>query len=86
MQDKPFIFLNHQVSNSLHLIHFTPTSFSIKLNVAERDTLILLQNYFPGWKANINGKPVPILKFAGTFISILVDKKTESVSFRFSIF
>jgi hypothetical protein len=86
MRDKPYIFLNHQASNSLHLIHFTPTSFSIKLNVAERDTLILLQNYFPGWKANINGKPVPILKFAGTFVSIPVDKKTESVSFRFSIF
>ncbi|MDQ3681994.1 MAG: YfhO family protein [Bacteroidota bacterium] len=86
ISNKPFIFLKLQPADSLHLIHFTPTSFTIKLSVPAQDTLIVFQNYFPGWQAEINNKLVPIHKFAGTFISIPIDKSSQTVSFRFSIF
>ncbi len=81
--NKPFVFLKHNSQNHLTLTHFTPNSFSFNLEVPKSDTLIVLQNFFPGWVAKINNNVVPITKHCGTFISIPVNKGAKTASFQF---
>jgi len=45
--------------------------------------LVVLQNSHPGWKAEIDGKTIHILKAYGSFMAIEVPEGTHEITFRF---
>jgi hypothetical protein len=66
------------------LKRFSPTKFEFALTVANADTLVLLQNNFPGWRAWVNEKEATLSLYESTFLQVPVDEKTRKVSFYFS--
>jgi hypothetical protein len=46
--------------------------WSFKVKADEEDILIVKENYFPGWKAVVNGQPVDINIESGTFKAVAV--------------
>jgi hypothetical protein len=83
---KPFIYLQNQNCKSLFLTHFSPTNFEIQLTLLKPDTLIILQNNFPGWEATVNHKPTPIISYANTFMAIPLNKNKNVVKIKFMFF
>ncbi|MCU7550025.1 YfhO family protein [Chitinophagaceae bacterium LB-8] len=81
---KPFAFLLSNLNANIGIAHFTPNSFSLNLHVPRTDTLIILQNHFPGWKAYINDKRVPIFPYCETFMAIAVNENSQKVTLSFT--
>jgi hypothetical protein len=82
---KPFVFLKND-KGSLVVNHFTPNKIELKLNLGGSDSLILLQNYYPGWKVFKNGNQISISLTKYNFLSIPVDTTDHIVQFIFSPF
>jgi hypothetical protein len=82
---KPFVFFTSGKTNDFSLNQFTPSSIEIQLNLSEPDTLVILQNNFPGWQAFVNNKKVEIKKYKENFISVPVSPNSKTVNFKFSL-
>jgi hypothetical protein len=46
--------------------------------------LVFTDSYYPGWKALIDGQPVPVLRADDAFKAVVVPAGTHAVSFQFS--
>lgn len=84
--NKPFIFLTSGNSQGSEVSRFSPSGFVINIQKTQRDTLVVLQNWFPGWNAYLNGKKVPIEKYKENFIAVPVSEETKLIQFEFSAF
>ncbi len=58
-------------------------SFSFQMENTEPSVLVFLQNYYPGWKASIDGKETAIEKANITFMCIQVPKGRHSILFHY---
>jgi hypothetical protein len=85
IQNKPFIFLKNGV-NAVDLTEFRTNSFVINVRLTTADTLIVLQNYFPGWLATVNNKPASISKYLKTFIAVPLPANAQTVRIHFLVF
>ena len=83
--NKKFAFLKTG-AGELRLTKFLPNSFTFQLSMTNDDSLIVQQNYFPGWKATVDGKRIAVGKSAGNFIVIPVTTKDKSVKLEFHAF
>jgi hypothetical protein len=85
INEKPFIFLEND-SNSktpIQIRKFTGNEIQIETSVKKEDALILLQNYYPFWKAQINDQPVAIQIQDNTFMKVPLQSGYNLVDFRF---
>jgi hypothetical protein len=80
---KPFIFLKNGYGNC-RLIKFIPTAISAETKLTRADTLIILQNYYPGWCATINRIVIPIIPYKECFISIPLKADQSVIKLTFS--
>ena len=62
---------------------FNPNLLKAKIKTDKPHVLVLLQNYYPYWKATVNGKEQSIVKTNDTFMSVQIDKGTNDVTFEF---
>ncbi len=62
---------------------FNPNLLKAKVEAVKPGVLVLLQNYYPYWKATVNGKERLILETNDTFMAIPIDKGVSSVTFEF---
>lgn len=85
VQNKPFVFLKSGNGTGV-LQRFTPNEIIITVNANSADTLVLLQNYYPGWKVWVAEKVVAPSRYLNNFIQVPVNAQTTQVRFRFSIF
>ncbi|MFN2457714.1 MAG: hypothetical protein ABR502_05915 [Chitinophagaceae bacterium] len=83
---KTAVFTLNQSESYMKWSLFTPNKLSIEINLNQNDTLIILQNNFPGWKAKVNSLPTLIYSYAGNFISIPVTKNSKIITLEFSPF
>lgn len=80
----PFIFLQRQLPGStLSIKTFGPQQIDINVFSPTADTLILLQNSYPGWKTQLNDKPHPWEKKYISFMGSAVPAGSSLLSFRF---
>jgi hypothetical protein len=84
--NKPFIFFTSGITEGYTLSKFSPGTLELHLDILQPDTMVVLQNYFPGWKAYVNGEKVLIEKYKENFISVPVSEVTKTLEFKFSIF
>ena len=73
---KPVLYLKNSTSpltdHRILITKFTSNYLYIEVNIAEQDSLIFLQNIYPGWKASIDNIPTKILKTNITFMALAI--------------
>ena len=70
---------NHVVVES-----FTPNEIRVLVDAPEEGYLVILQNYYPGWRAYIEGVQSNITLVNETFMGIQVDEGISNVVLRFT--
>ena len=61
------------------IVSYTPNNNEIDVNAKNESLLFLASNYYPGWKASIDGKEIPVLKANYAFKAIPVEKGKYAV-------
>lgn len=67
----------------IKILQFTPNKVSIKSQLAEDGYLILNQNYYPHWTAEVNNKPVEMIRVSDAFMAIPLKKGNHFIQFHF---
>ncbi len=80
--NKPFAYLKDN-QTPVTINHFSPNKFGFNVNALNSDTLIVQQANYPGWKATINGKSIPISTSNGFEMNIALQKGNSHVVFEF---
>jgi hypothetical protein len=74
----------HQHDNSkIEVIKMQPDFFEAKISVDTKDTLCLLQAYYPNWQATIDEKPATIITRENGLMAVAVEKTNNSVVFNY---
>lgn len=80
----PYLYLKHDSStNTIQVQYFSPQIIKVKVNAANNDTLVYLQNNYPFWRAAVNGNPTPINTVYYTFMAIKVNKGVNNIIIRY---
>lgn len=93
----PILFLADNISNGIvddsainyksnELIKweaFNPNKIEITVNNTQKTNLILLQNIYPHWEAEVNGKTASINTVNKTFMFVKLNEGTNNVLFQF---
>jgi len=85
IRNKPFIFLNNDLS-SVSSVNYSTNSIVVNVKLNTIDTLIVLQNYFPGWTATVNKESTSIIPYLKTFIAVPLQPNAQTVRLQFCIF
>jgi hypothetical protein len=66
--------------------HYEPGRVQIDLSAAapQGSSLVVSENYYPGWKATVDGKPAPIGRADYTFIGVELPRGARSVELNFT--
>ena len=70
-------------ADKIKIDSFNPNEINLEVNTNNVQTLTLLQNYYPYWKASVNDFPVDITITNKTFMSIPLTKGVSNVRFEF---
>lgn len=84
--NNPIVYLeNIKANDSIQLAILSQRPNSIKLNIDFTDTatIVVLQNYFPGWQCYYNGISMPFLQHENTWMKVVVPPGKAVVEFRF---
>ncbi|MFH1800839.1 MAG: YfhO family protein [Candidatus Omnitrophota bacterium] len=68
---------------SVSFERYEPDRIKLRVNASQDSILVLSENYYPGWKAFLDGLEVPIFRSDYTFRSVEVPKGQHSVEFIF---
>ncbi|MFI5153162.1 MAG: hypothetical protein ACHQET_07505 [Chitinophagales bacterium] len=79
----PFLFVQNRAAGDLSLKYYSPTEILVETQFRNRDSLILLQNDYPHWKLQINGKPAEIDRKWISFMSCPIEEGNSLVKFYF---
>lgn len=60
---------------------YTANKINLSVQIQNKAFLVLSDNYFPGWKATIDGKPVKIYRTNYTFRGVVVPEGNHQVEF-----
>ncbi len=70
-------------TGSARIISYTPNVVTVATQTDTPALLFLADNYYPGWKAFIDGKEAAILRANYTFRAVVVPEGTHTVEFRY---
>ena len=73
-------------SGSIQLHNFDYNSITIETNNLQEDSLVFLQNYYPGWQVKINDKSSDLLKFENNFMEIALSPGKNVITFSYEPF
>ena len=59
----------------------TPLKMTLELNVSENGWLMISETWYPGWKADIDGKNVPVYRADLLFRAVYVESGIHSIEF-----
>jgi hypothetical protein len=78
-----YLSVNNAVSKKgrADIVISKPNRVQIRTNSSVNSQLILLDTYFPGWEAEVDGKNTPILKHNHTFRAVPVSAGQHTVTF-----
>jgi len=68
----------------LQITEYTPNRIKINLNSNKAGVLVLSNNYYPSWRAKIDGKPEKIYNVDYAIMGIPVDKGIHEIEFYYS--
>jgi len=65
------------------ILSYTPNRVEMSVRTPVAGFLVLTDSYYPGWRAEVNGKPVKIYRTDDIFRGILVPAGTSTILFTF---
>lgn len=65
------------------ILRYMPEEMSIKTDTDGRQLLVVTDTFFPGWKASMDGKEIPILRANYTFRAVIVPPGVHTVVFSY---
>ncbi|NQT90374.1 MAG: YfhO family protein [Candidatus Omnitrophica bacterium] len=68
----------------LEIVEYTDGLAKIEISVEREGFLVLSENYYPGWKASIDGQSVEIIEVRGLVQAVKIGKGKHKVTFQFS--
>ncbi|MCO5287083.1 MAG: YfhO family protein [Chitinophagaceae bacterium] len=81
---KAFLFTKNEADTArIQIFSFAPNRLTLHLHAQTPDTLVVLQNIYPHWKATVNGKIVPIIPEGETFISLPIHGGNNDIDLSF---
>jgi len=84
LEENPDLKIEKEGSGSVKIISYTPNKVIIRSSSNSPALLFLSDNYYPGWKAKINGKNSNIYRADYSFRSVVVPKGNSIVEFLFN--
>jgi hypothetical protein len=69
---------------SVRILSYEPDDVSVAASLPRPGYLLLLDTYFPGWSATVNGAPVPILRADYNFRAVSLPAGRSTVRFSYS--
>lgn len=73
-------------TGSARIVMYTPNKIKIEVNTSSFAFLFLSDNYYPGWRAKVNGKEEKIYRADYTFRAVLVPKGNSVVELQYNPF
>ena len=73
-----------QHNNTIDVLNVHPDFFEANINVAGKDTLYLLQTYYPNWQATVNNRLTEIIKCANGLMAVAVNNTSSHVVFKYN--
>ena len=77
------VYTTPQVGNKINIYSLTANSFSCTIEKKAPGLVVFLQNNYPGWKAFIDEKEVPIVTTNITFMGVLVAEGKHQLLFKY---
>ncbi|MDD5351008.1 MAG: YfhO family protein, partial [Chthoniobacteraceae bacterium] len=74
---------NDSAPGEVRRLHYQWNSVDLSVSAARPSLLVLTDTWFPGWKAAVNGKPVPIYQANGYFRAIPLPPGENEVVFTY---
>ncbi len=68
---------------TVHMVSYEPDDVKIEATLPRPGFLLLLDTYFPGWSATVNGQPAPILRADYNFRAISLPEGKSIVRFSY---
>lgn len=81
LEKNPKIQKSDNLEGNAIITNYSPNHLEIKTKSNKDSVLVLSDNYFPGWKAKVNGKPVEIMRANFAFRSISIPKGESEIEF-----
>ncbi|MFH0865397.1 MAG: YfhO family protein [Bacteroidota bacterium] len=75
--------LNHNSADTVIIEKFSPSEIVLKTQTSDKQLLCLLQNYYQGWAASINGSPCKIETYSKGLMCVLIPAGTSKVEFSY---
>lgn len=83
LEEPPQLSVNNKGIGNIRVISYAPEHVELRGETNENGVLVLSDNYYPGWKAFIDGKEVSILRANYTFRAVAVPKGNHTIVFRY---
>lgn len=71
------------VRQETHIVKYSPNEIRLTCEVQQPSVLVLTDNYYPSWKAYVDGRPTKVLRADYTFRAISMPAGRHEVIFRF---
>jgi len=68
-------------AGSAHIIAHGPNGVTVKASAEREGWLVLLDSYYPGWRASVDGRPVGIRLVNGCFRGVMISTGSHVVEF-----
>ncbi len=69
------------VRDTAHIVRYLPNELEVECRSLRPAFLLLLDSYYPGWKASVNGRPADILRADYNFRGVPIPAGPSSVRF-----
>jgi uncharacterized membrane protein YfhO len=66
-----------------HIINYSPNEIHLTCEVQHPSVLVLTDNYYPSWRAYVDGQPTKVLRADYTFRAVPLSPGKHNVVFRF---
>ncbi len=81
----PFLyFLQKGADRNISITEFSPNKITCSVNISSKNTLVLTQNNYPGWKVLIDGTPAPHRTIHHAMIATDIPAGNHNITFEFS--
>lgn len=82
LEEKPAIMFNQgEIKGSISIIEYSPDKVVFQTKTSGNMLLFLSDNYFPGWKVNVDGKSEKIYRANYSFRAVPVEKGSREIVF-----
>jgi hypothetical protein len=69
---------------SVEVVRYEPSEIELRVNAAAESALVAAENFYPGWRASIDGKAADIFRADIAFRGIVVPAGAHTVRMEFS--